>query len=395
MPPAGLRNGRENARQGGFKVSSWIPGGIFCCFALTFFPSPAEAKKKAPAEVSLAPWWTAANYPGETEIEEAIFTATNQERTRAGRSPLQKDEALQVAARQHSQEMLELGYFEHLSPRQEWAEPAQRAYLAGCWEAQVGENIGKNYSHQARTAAEIVRTFMEGWMESPKHRENILRPEFSHLGVGVVQRNGWYCGAQVFANRYYEVKAASLREVTEKMVGVRFKVATQAAQINVWVNQCRRAEVPVQVPGPTVVELAFPRSSGKQEIWLATAGKVRFTASLNPSRSLRKTLTVQPYGGGLQVLQQDVWEEEQTHYLFTGRARLLRPVKKVRLFLDDVHLENLPIDKKDEIIWTVRLPKASGRHQIGLFPDQWEKYLFFVDTHQPLEHAFVPRFSPY
>jgi uncharacterized protein YkwD len=355
---------------------------------------PAQARPKSPAEVRLVPWWTASDYPGEAEIEEAIFRETNRQRVQAGRSPLQADVALQVAARQHSLEMLELGYFEHISPRREWAEPFQRAYLAGCWEAQIGENIAKNRSNQARTAAEIVGTFMEGWMESPKHRENILRPEFTHLGVGVVQRHGWYCGTQVFASRYYQIERASLRQVTEKMVCVRFKVATSAPQIHVWVNQCLRHEVKAQVPGPTVLELAFPRRGGKQEIWLAVEGKVYFTASLNPSRSLKKALTAQPRGPALQVLQTDLWEEERTHYLFSGQARLLRPVNKVRLFLDESHWENLFPNKQEEITWAVRLPKASGRHRIGLFPDQWKKYLFFVDTDQPLERAFVPRFSP-
>lgn len=382
-----------SVRQAGFRGSGWVLGGIVCILAGLPLALPAQARPKAPAEVQLVPWWTASDYPGEAAIEEAIFRETNEQRVRAGRSPLQADAALQVAARQHSLEMLELDYFDHTSPRREWAEPFQRAYLAGCWEAQIGENIAKNYSDRGRTAEEIVSTFMEGWMESPKHRENILRPEFTHLGVGVVQRRGWYCGTQVFASRYYQIERASLREVTEKMVCVRFQVTTSATQIHVWVNQCLRREVPVRGGGPTVLQMAFPRRGGKQEIWLAVEGKVHFTASLNPSGSLKKALTAQSRGPALQVLTSDLWEEERTHYLFSGQARLLRPVKKVRLFLDEAHWENLFPDKKERITWALRLPKASGRHRIGLFPDQWKKYLFFVDTDQPLERAFVPRFS--
>jgi hypothetical protein len=300
-----------------------------------------------------------------------------------------------VAARQHSQEMLELNYFSHVSPHQAWADPPQRAYYAGAWEAHVGENIGKDYSDRPRAVAEVASALLAGWMGSKEHRENILSREYTHLGIGVVQRNGWYCGTQVFARRYYDVQQVTLREVTERMIRVRFEVATKAASISVWVNQHPRGEVKAERPGPTTVELAFPRGSGTQDVWLATGGKVRFTARLDTSRPLREAFSAKPYGKELEVTRPTLQEVEQTNYLLSGRARLLQPMEKVRLFLDHAHLENLSWNEQREVAWTMHLPKGSGRHQIGLFPDQWKKYLFFVDTDQPLARAFVPRFSPY
>ena len=38
-----------------------------------------------------------------------------------------------------------------------------------------------------RTAEEVVK----GWMESPGHRENILTPGFTHIGIGY-DKNGNY-----------------------------------------------------------------------------------------------------------------------------------------------------------------------------------------------------------
>ena len=54
----------------------------------------------------------------------------------------------------------------------------------------MGENLSLGYpSAQAAVA---------GWMDSPGHRENLLRGTFTQIGVGCVQgQRGWLC-AQVF-----------------------------------------------------------------------------------------------------------------------------------------------------------------------------------------------------
>lgn len=57
-----------------------------------------------------------------------------------------------------------------------------------------GENIA--YVTDFPTAEKIMKM----WMDSPGHRENILRPEFTEIGVGVVKsgRTGATYFCQVF-----------------------------------------------------------------------------------------------------------------------------------------------------------------------------------------------------
>jgi uncharacterized protein YkwD len=43
---------------------------------------------------------------------------------------------------------------------------------------------GENLAWGSRAEATPVRV-VEGWMESPGHRANILRPQFTEVGVGV------------------------------------------------------------------------------------------------------------------------------------------------------------------------------------------------------------------
>ncbi len=116
--------------------------------------------------------------------EQGIFDATNDQRARHGLPPLAPEATLRRAARAHSADMLARGFFSHDNP--DGASAGDRIAtrhrrLVGL----AGENIWTGSGYGATPAAELARTIVEGWMSSPGHRANILRPEFTHLGVGI------------------------------------------------------------------------------------------------------------------------------------------------------------------------------------------------------------------
>ncbi|MFV9506489.1 MAG: CAP domain-containing protein, partial [Oscillochloridaceae bacterium umkhey_bin13] len=78
----------------------------------------------------------------------------------------------------HSQDMAQRGYFSHFSP--EGRDPSDRVDATGYQWQMVGENIASGY----RTPQEVVA----GWMDSPGHRANILRCEFTEIGIGYFER---------------------------------------------------------------------------------------------------------------------------------------------------------------------------------------------------------------
>lgn len=53
---------------------------------------------------------------------------------------------------------------------------------------------GENLAQGQRSANEAVI----GWMNSPGHKENLLRPEYTSLGVGVHYLNGTLTWSQMF-----------------------------------------------------------------------------------------------------------------------------------------------------------------------------------------------------
>ena len=92
----------------------------------------------------------------------------------AGLPPLAVDALLTNAAQAHSADMVARAFYSHTSP--DGSEPWHRAAAAGSTRRTIGENIACGQ----RSAAEVV----QGWMDSPGHRANILKPAFTHIGVG-------------------------------------------------------------------------------------------------------------------------------------------------------------------------------------------------------------------
>jgi uncharacterized protein YkwD len=147
-------------------------------------PSPTDAAK--------------AGVTHSDEIERAILDLVNQERAKVGANPLQLDDTLQATARGHSDDMILRNYFEHSDP--DGFSPADR--IAAAHRQLIGltgENIwmGSNLdlSDQKKTAASI----MSDWMQSPAHRDGILKKTYTHIGVGVAIKGKDIKATQNFA----------------------------------------------------------------------------------------------------------------------------------------------------------------------------------------------------
>jgi uncharacterized protein YkwD/uncharacterized membrane protein required for colicin V production len=111
----------------------------------------------------------------DAEAEKQLFDLVNGERARRGLAALSLDPRLVPVARAHAAEMFRLRYFGHLSPVT--GTPFDRLAKAGIVYQRAGENLAY---------APSVTVAHQGLMDSEGHRENILRPEFTELGIGVM-----------------------------------------------------------------------------------------------------------------------------------------------------------------------------------------------------------------
>ena len=121
-----------------------------------------------------------------------VLELTNIERNSRGIGAVQRDATLEAQADRYACEMIFYDFFGHEneatgSTLQDRAEQFGYDYF------KIGENLAAGH----RTPEEVV----QAWMDSPGHRENLLDPEFTELGVGLssggeygtywVQEFGW------------------------------------------------------------------------------------------------------------------------------------------------------------------------------------------------------------
>jgi uncharacterized protein YkwD len=118
---------------------------------------------------------------GAAAAGQATLCLLNRERTERGLPALRENGLLSAASLEHSQDMVQRRYFEHTTPDGRDVRARLRAvgYSRGV-SASTGENIAYGFGN-ASTPEAIVRI----WMDSPSHREDILRPAFTEIGIGI------------------------------------------------------------------------------------------------------------------------------------------------------------------------------------------------------------------
>ena len=112
------------------------------------------------------------------DIEKRAFEQTNLMRVKNGLPPFTWDADICRMARIHSESMSRNGYFAHVTP--DGLRLRDRARAAGILQYSVlGENIALSQGYDDPGAFVV-----EQWMQSTKHRANILSPEFRAMAVG-------------------------------------------------------------------------------------------------------------------------------------------------------------------------------------------------------------------
>jgi uncharacterized protein YkwD len=128
------------------------------------------------------------------KVEDEIFTATNNERVKAGLQPLKRNSTANSYARSKSLEMLNLNYFDHKSPNNGYI--SDIAKRDGWNYSRIGENI---YTMTGSSASSASGTAINNsWMSSPGHKANILNKDFTDIGIGVTYKNNKLYATQIF-----------------------------------------------------------------------------------------------------------------------------------------------------------------------------------------------------
>lgn len=152
------------------------------CLALAL--SPVHAQARRPGEEPAA-----ADRCDLPDFRIRLLEAVNQARAEsrvcgsramAAAPPLQWERRLFAAARGHSADMARLDYMSHTG--RDGRSVAQRVLAQGYPWSVVGENLA--------AGPQSVDEVVEGWLASPGHCVNLMRPDFAEVAVACVQRDG-------------------------------------------------------------------------------------------------------------------------------------------------------------------------------------------------------------
>jgi len=114
---------------------------------------------------------------GTPSPEYQLIDLINAERAAHGLSALRVNPVLMQVAEAHSQDMVDRNFFDHTNP--DGQRPRDRLDEAGYAWWYCGETIGGGY--------DTAQAMFTAWMESTAgHREIILSPNFSEIGIGYV-----------------------------------------------------------------------------------------------------------------------------------------------------------------------------------------------------------------
>jgi uncharacterized protein YkwD len=205
----------------GFALAKRVLALVSCTVALaslTLVPAAAQA----PTDEQLR------------ALEARVLVLVNQEREKVGLPPYTVSPQLSDAARRHSLDMATNNFFSH--DGSDGSTPTTRIQDTGYQGSSFGENIAAGY-----TSAEEA---MNGWMNSPGHRANILGG-YAEIGVAVAYNAN-------SDNSYYWTQAfGGVRPPTDE------QLRALEARVLVLVNQEReQAGLPPYTVSPQLSEAA-------------------------------------------------------------------------------------------------------------------------------------------
>ncbi len=124
--------------------------------------------------------------PDTPTVEAAIIEMTNVYRGKQKLGALAANANLTKAARAYAAYLAKNGQFSHTA---DGRQAGDRIASAGYVWCQVGENLALHVDSRGFESRALAQKSVEGWINSPPHRANMVAPYMTDIGVGVARAN--------------------------------------------------------------------------------------------------------------------------------------------------------------------------------------------------------------
>ncbi len=122
--------------------------------------------------------------PDILRTEAAIVEMTNAFRRSEGLGDVTPNRELNATARLYAEYLAKSGRFAHEA---DGRKPADRAKASGYKFCTIAENLALNLDSRGFKSEALAGQALEGWKKSPGHRENMVQPHVTEIGVGVAR----------------------------------------------------------------------------------------------------------------------------------------------------------------------------------------------------------------
>lgn len=125
---------------------------------------------------------------GNASLEDEVINLVNNIRKQNGLSPLKKNSTVTQISREHSKVLA--NNYQSKGELSLWHSNLSNVRSRGVNATMIGENVAGGYP--------TAKATVQAWMNSPGHKANILKAEFTHTGVGYAEYNGVTFYTQIF-----------------------------------------------------------------------------------------------------------------------------------------------------------------------------------------------------
>lgn len=339
------------------KVRLWTLPFLLSVISLLIFASPQTPQK-------------AATVPKTDAIEKELWNLINKERGLHNFPLLEFSSALSGMARQHSLDMAHQEVPSHLSSSGKTL--TDRLEDAGLFYVNAGENVAFSETF----VAEFIHKEL---FESREHRENILDPDFTQIGIGVIhlENKGYY----VTQNFLRPLVQKSIKQVSRIILEYinkerrlaelppleRWKEAERFAQnlAERKANGLALPDIPPEYGETLVVFLSTPRLNQEEFLFKDAVDPEYNTGALGIWFGKNRD-----YPGGVYALTLLLFAENRQVSLSSTDQRkiILDQVNKIRTQYD---LKMLTLDERLTEAAERMVSKAALRSEMSVFPDTY------------------------
>lgn len=210
----------------------------------------------------------AATLPDIAKVETAIVELTNAFRADNKLAAVKPEPRLARAARAYAEYLASRNQFSHTA---DGRQPHQRIEAAGYTYCETAENLALHQDSRGFSSGALALKAVEGWINSPGHRRNLLGTGLTEIGVAVAKApdaDPKYIAVQVFGRPRSLAVEFQIANSTDVGIGYTFSGRTHDLKPHVAATHtaCAAGELSFSKPGglfSSATELGrYPAANG-------------------------------------------------------------------------------------------------------------------------------------